>query len=89
MSHQGHNCPFLNRSDSRCGGYFSLERMRHAFQHCMDDYHTCPLYAELLVERRLKRVASHEAKVGLKHAAPAPVQVTVTRRIQQPMSGAA
>ena len=90
MSDQGHNCPFLNRSDPRCSGNFSLDGLRRAFQHCLGDYQACPLYTELVMERRMKRVAvNREAKVESSHGAPIPVQVTVARRVQQRIAGAA
>ncbi len=54
-SDRGQHCPFLNRTDSRCGTHFTLERLEHAFAYCFDRYTACPVYLELLVERRVRR----------------------------------
>ena len=55
MSDREHHCPFLNRADHRCSNFFSIESLRHAFEHCFDRYKQCRTYVELLVERRVKR----------------------------------
>jgi hypothetical protein len=52
------HCPFLNRTDERCSTHFRLDHLRQAFDHCFDRYHACPVYRELLVERRLRRTAA-------------------------------
>lgn len=49
------HCPFLNRSDTRCSSHFSLDHLSDAFEQCMDAYQNCPVYLELLAERRLRR----------------------------------
>lgn len=54
-SSPGQHCPFLNRSDPRCAGNFSLDRLGHALRHCFGQYAACPTYVELLVERRARR----------------------------------
>jgi hypothetical protein len=54
-SGRGQHCPFLNRTDERCGQHFTLEQMEHAFVHCFDLYTHCPVYQELLIERRVRR----------------------------------
>ncbi|HWE02287.1 MAG TPA: hypothetical protein VG326_07720 [Tepidisphaeraceae bacterium] len=56
MSDHGQHCPFLNRSDARCSTNFSLERLDNAYDYCFGQYADCPVYLELLVERRLRRV---------------------------------
>ena len=53
-------CPFIERVDHRCSCNFSLERLDHAFDVCFDRYKSCPLYRELMAERRTKR-GKHEA----------------------------
>ena len=58
MSERQNHCPFLNRSDSRCSSYFSLDRLQHAFEHCFDQYQACPRYQELLKERMDRRAAA-------------------------------
>ena len=55
MSTSGHHCPFLNRTDPRCGKYLSIEHLGHAFDYCFDGYAACPVYLERLVERRMAR----------------------------------
>ena len=52
----GEHCPFLNRSDRRCSSFLSLDRITHAFDHCFGEYKSCPVYLELLVERRVRRL---------------------------------
>jgi hypothetical protein len=53
----GEHCPFLNRSDRRCSSFLSLDRIAHAFDHCFGEYKSCPMYFELLVERRVRRLS--------------------------------
>ena len=55
MSDRENHCPFLNRADHRCSGYFSIERLQHAFEHCFHAYKSCGTYHELLVERQSRR----------------------------------
>jgi hypothetical protein len=52
------HCPFLNRTDERCSTHFRLDHLQQTFQHCFDRYHACPVYRELLVERRLRRTTA-------------------------------
>jgi len=54
MSDHGHHCPFLNRTDSRCGEHLKIDRLDHAFEYCFDVYAACPVYLDLLIERRTK-----------------------------------
>ena len=51
----GEHCPFLNRADDRCSANFSLDHLQHAFHHCFGTYQACPVYYELLAERRERR----------------------------------
>ena len=89
MSDLAHPCPFVNRSDPRCSGNFSLDGLRQAFAYCLDDYHACPLFAELALERRLRRAAADtQTTTQLTHAHH-PVQVAVARRTRQALSDAA
>src|SRR5258706_16151746 len=55
MAEHDHNCPFLNRADERCSEHFHLEKLQHAFAHCFDHFHACPVYIERLIERRMQR----------------------------------
>ena len=57
----GPHCPFLNRSDTRCSEYFSLDHLQHAFEVCFGDYKSCPVYGELLGERQARRSAAAAA----------------------------
>ena len=52
----GEHCPFLNRSDRRCSAFLSLDRIAHAFDYCFGGYKACPMYLEMLAERRVRRV---------------------------------
>ncbi len=54
MSELGHHCPFLNRADSRCAEHLKIDRLDHAFEFCFDVYAACPVYLDLLIERRTK-----------------------------------
>lgn len=77
MSDRVLHCPFLNRADTRCSNHFSLDRLGHAFQHCFNQYKSCPTYLELLVERRVRRSSDmmlqplHEAD-GFAESSPGP-----------------
>jgi hypothetical protein len=77
-SDRGQHCPFLNRADSRCGSHFTLEQLEHAFAFCFDKYHACPVYRELLAERRIRR---GEAVLGVENGAihdrPRLIQLTI------------
>ncbi len=55
MSERAIHCPFLNRSDTRCSSHFSLDRLNDAFEQCLDAYQACPVYLEMLAERRQRR----------------------------------
>ena len=55
MSDRVCHCPFLNRSDDRCSNHFSLDRLGKALEDCFGEYHSCPTYAELLIERQVRR----------------------------------
>jgi hypothetical protein len=54
-------CPFIERVDHRCSSYFSLERLDHAFEVCFDQYKACPLFQQMMAERRMKRHDAHVA----------------------------
>ena len=54
--HRGEHCPFLNRSDRRCSNCLSLDRLDHAFDYCFGEYKACPVYLEMLAERRVRRL---------------------------------
>jgi len=77
-SDRGQHCPFLNRTDSRCGSHFTLERLEHAFAYCFDRYNACPTYLELLVERRVRRGEAKEAaQNGASHDRQSLVHLTI------------
>src|ERR1700742_2060858 len=61
MNASAHDCPFLNRTDARCGEHFTLDQLDHAFAYCFGEYETCPLFAQRLAERRDARHALGEA----------------------------
>lgn len=60
---RAHHCPFLNRADHRCSSHFSVERLSEAYEHCFDEYKSCGVYHELLVERQARRGAVFSAAV--------------------------
>ena len=79
----GEHCPFLNRSDRRCSSFLSLDRISHAFDHCFGEYKACPVYLELLAERRVRRLCgllspAEQATINIDGPARRPViQLTV------------
>jgi hypothetical protein len=58
MPTKAQHCPFLNRADPRCSEAFNIDKLDHAFKYCFGRYTACPLYLELLIERRVKRTAT-------------------------------
>jgi hypothetical protein len=83
MSDRGQHCPFLNRTDSRCGSHFTLERLEHAFEYCFDRYNACPVYLELLVERRIRRGEARELSLNeASHGHRPLVQLTIQAKRQ-------
>ena len=50
-----HHCPFINRADARCSHNFTLDRLQQAYGLCFNSYHACPVFVELLAERRIRR----------------------------------
>jgi hypothetical protein len=61
MADHARHCPFLNRADDRCSTSFSLDHLQRAFGYCFGSYEACPMYAELLAERRIRRGATAPA----------------------------
>ena len=61
FSENDQHCPFVNRDDGRCSPHFHVDHLGHAFAYCFGRYKTCPHYLELLVERRLRRLAASMA----------------------------
>jgi len=55
-------CPFIDGSDRRCVRNLKLDRIDYAVAVCGDDFAQCPIFWELLAEKR---------KAAEKHAAPA------------------
>ena len=55
MSDRQPHCPFLNRSDARCGNHLRLDQLGSAFDHCFGCYAGCATYQEMLAERRDRR----------------------------------
>ena len=76
MTDQKH-CPFLNRADPRCSSNFSLDRLDHAFEYCFNQYQQCPVYLELLLERRVRQLSSAA------HPTRDRVQLTIPHRQAQ------
>lgn len=60
-----HQCPFVNRPDSRCGQRLNIDRLDHAFEFCFDGYAGCPVYLERLLERQVRRARQVVVKPGL------------------------
>jgi hypothetical protein len=80
MSSDATHCPFLNRADSRCSDAFNIDNLDHAFRYCFGRYTSCPVYAELLVERRMKRFeAALPESAQRSHDGEQIIQVSVHR----------
>ncbi len=79
-------CPFLNRRNPACSANLSIDRLRHAFTYCFDQYRSCPLYGQLVVERRMRQ---NRQATGAHDASSPLVQVAVVRRHKKPVSVAA
>jgi hypothetical protein len=90
MRDMSDHCPFLNRSDARCSDYFRLSHLQHAFKYCFDEYQTCPVYAEQLAERQVRRAAAAGVTPGaVKHASSnSLVSVSIPARYAQPQRAA-
>jgi hypothetical protein len=86
MAEQAHHCPFLNRADPRCSRHFSLDSLDHAFKYCFDRYKTCPVYLELLVERRLRRQMGAVVRPERSDDNAEPVQITIGGRDSHALS---
>jgi len=82
MKGHGSHCPFLNRSDPQCAEYLRLGSLVHAFEHCWGEYRSCPVYADLMMQRRARRRSA--AQPVPDEPANAVIQVTVTRRAAEP-----
>jgi len=61
MTELGLHCPFLNQTDSRCGEHHNLDQLSFAFHYCFGAYQTCPVYVQLLSERRCRRMKATHA----------------------------
>ena len=72
---RANHCPFLNRRDARCGEHMSLQGLGHAFDYCFGRYQGCPVYFQMLIERRTRRGET----VTLPQNANAVVQLTIHR----------
>jgi hypothetical protein len=81
-SAQEHHCPFLNRADARCGQKHSLDQLDYAYRYCFDRYQACPVYVQLLSERRGRRTAAQGTDAN-RHA-----QVTLSIRASQRLAAA-
>jgi hypothetical protein len=77
--HQPDHCPFLNRADDRCADHFKLDQLTEAFRSCFGEYNRCPVYLQMFLERRVKRLVA-AGKEPLDDLASRLVQVTVPRR---------
>lgn len=76
MSEQNQHCPFLNRADARCGQHLQIGQLGHAFEYCFDVYAACPVYLDLLIERRTRSAD--------RLSEPADVKGTAIQRVRTP-----
>jgi hypothetical protein len=87
MNQIGRYCPFLNRADWRCSDHFKLDGLRQAYSFCFDRYKKCPLYLQLLIERRVKR--SDAAEKNREDENAPIVTITISARSAERIAGAA
>jgi hypothetical protein len=67
----------------RCSEAFSLDNIDHAFHFCFGRYKACPIYVELLIERRVRRAAAGSLAADSHHASRNRyIQVKVLRSAQ-------
>ena len=86
MSDSRH-CPFLNRADERCASHFSIDGLGHAYRYCFDRYKACPVYIQLLIERRVKRADAAAAEKSREHTSTeAPLAVASAPIVQVTIS---
>ncbi len=88
MSDRESHCPFLNKSDVRCGNHFSLTRLGSAFDHCFGCYAACGTYQELLHERLDRRQQQGHRTGAMSHAIPQFVSVRLPHGQAVPASAA-
>jgi len=81
MSDTEHHCPFLNRADDRCAEKMNLSALDYAYKFCFDHYAKCPVYTELLVDRRIRRLAA--ATVKPRYEDQQFIQLSITHRNAQ------
>ena len=81
-SERSQHCPFLNRTDYRCGKHFRLDHLDHAFEFCFDRYTACPTYLERLVERRLRQDDQSQAETASDESATRESDGFVSRAAQ-------
>ena len=87
MSDVPRHCPFLNRADERCASHFNIDGLGHAYRFCFDRYKTCPVYIQLLIERRVRRAdAAATEKSREPTPAPAPLAVATAPIIEVTIS---
>src|SRR5262245_27579490 len=86
MNQDGRHCPVLNRADDRCASYFNLDALDHAYRYCFDRYKTCPLYIQLLVERRVRRADAQAAEKSREHSPAASPQALAAPIVQVTVS---
>jgi hypothetical protein len=82
MSDRGLQCPFINRADSRCSHNFTLDRLDQAFELCFNSYHACPVFVELLAERRIRREGDNALSITARNAAHAAAVAAISARQQ-------
>lgn len=46
------HCPFVNRAHPRCAEHLNLGNLDHALEYCFNRFEYCPVYVELMRERR-------------------------------------
>ena len=73
------HCPFVNRTDTRCGSHFGLDGMAYVLDHCFGSYEACPVYKQMYDERLTRRAVAAEHHADLQF-----VQISFPDRYQKP-----
>jgi hypothetical protein len=61
-------CPFVNRSDSRCAEHLTMGGMGYAYDHCFGSFRSCSMYQELMQERRSRALVAAPIDTAVRSA---------------------
>jgi hypothetical protein len=84
------HCPFLNQTDDRCAANFHVDHLHFAFTHCFDQFQSCPVYSQRLLESPSDEstLTDHDC-LRPQPSAQTIVQLTLRARQPRPLAFAA